>query len=189
MTELAFSCACGHVKGRLDVPSRRAGNHVVCHCPDCRAAEIHLGQPDPAPNGVEIWQTTPDRVTIDAGADQLALIQLSPKGLFRWHARCCGAPLFNTLRSRRLPFVGIPAKRLSDTAPLGPITTRAFMAKPGGGYEHDGFSRAGIKISSMMLGALVSGRWRDTPFFNAAGHPVVAPHVLTRDERRTAYGG
>lgn len=184
MTALAFSCTCGTVRGHVSVPGASAGNHVVCHCPDCRAAELWLEQPDPSADGVEIWQTIPDLVTIEAGADQLALMQFSPRGLFRWYARCCKAPMFNTLRKPRLSFVGISANRLADTAPLGPVIGHAFMAKPEGGYRHTGFNRIGLRVVRMMALANLTGRWRQNPFFDAAGAPVVAPEVLPKDARK-----
>lgn len=183
MARVPFSCTCGTVTGEIDVPAPRAGNHVVCHCPDCRTAELYLGQPDPDPDGVELWQTTPDRVHIATGQDRLAILRLSPKGLYRWHATCCNAPMFNTLRNPRLAFVGIPAKRLSDTTTLGPIIGHAFMDKPGGGYRHQGFNRIGARIMRMMLAANLSGRWRKTPFFDESGQPRATIRIMTREER------
>ena len=47
MPAIGFTCTCGAIAGTVDVPSPAAGNHLVCHCPDCRAATIHLGRPDP----------------------------------------------------------------------------------------------------------------------------------------------
>ncbi|KPP85577.1 MAG: hypothetical protein HLUCCO07_00630 [Rhodobacteraceae bacterium HLUCCO07] len=183
MHRVTFSCTCGSVAGQIRVASPAAGNHVVCHCPDCRTAELALGQPDPDPDGVAIWQTMPDCVQIEQGADRLAILRLSPKGLYRWHATCCGAPMFNTLRHPRLAFAGISAARLSDTTPLGPVTCHAFMAKPGGGYRHTGFNRAGLRILRMMLRANLSGTWRATPFFDAQGQPRADIRVLSRAER------
>ena len=183
MDRVAFSCTCGTVAGHVGVTSPGAGNHVVCHCPDCRTAELALGQPDPDPDGVEIWQTTPDCIKIEQGADRLAILRLSPKGLYRWHATCCNAPMFNTLRSPRLAFAGIAAARLSDTAPLGPVIGHAFMAKPGGGYRHTGFARVGARVLRMMLRANLSGKWRRTPFFDTDGQPRADIRVMSRDER------
>ncbi|MEZ5714507.1 MAG: DUF6151 family protein [Paracoccaceae bacterium] len=187
MTTLTFSCRCGQVAGTLDVPSPAAGNHVVCHCPDCRASAIHLGQPDPGVKlGTELWQTTPDRVTLTRGADRLAIQQLSPKGLYRWYASCCNTPLFNTLRKSRLAFVGLPVACLSDSAALGPLIGRAFIKGPDGKYRHEGFNRIGFRIAKMMLAANLSGSWRKTPFFDADGTPTAPVHVLTREERAAA---
>ena len=187
MTRITFSCACGQIRGHVDVASPAAGNHLVCHCPDCRASAIHLGQPDPgAARGTGLWQTTPDCVAIESGADKLAIQQLSPKGLYRWYATCCNTPMFNTLRAPRLAFVGIPTDRLSETDPLGPLIGRAFMRGKDGRYRHQGFNRIGFRIARMMLAANLSGRWRRTPFFDGAGNPTAPAHVLTRAERMAA---
>lgn len=187
MSEVAFSCKCGTVRGHLDVPSPAAGNHITCHCPDCRASAIHLGQPDPgAEAGIALWQTTPDHVHLSAGADRLAIQRLSPKGLMRWYASCCNTPLFNTLRNPRLAFVGLAVERLADPAPLGPQIGHAFMKGTNGKYRHEGFNRIGFRIVKMMLAANLSGRWRQTPFFDASGAPTAPAHVLSREERAAA---
>ena len=187
MPAIGFTCTCGTIAGTVDVPSPAAGNHLVCHCPDCRAATIHLGRPDPGADGTELWQTTPDRVTITRGADRLAIQQLSPKGLYRWYATCCATPMFNTLRSPRLAFVGLLADRLDDTAALGPLIGRAFLPGTGGKtYRHEGFNRIGFRIAKMMLAANLSGKWRQTPFFDAAGTPTAPAHVISREERQAA---
>ena len=186
MPDLPFSCTCGKLHGHVDVPSPRAGNHVICHCPDCRAAAIHLGQPDPAPDGVEIWQTAPEHLHITAGFEHLALMQLSPKGLYRWYAACCDAPLFTSLRKPRLAFIGITADRLENTDLLGPLIGRAFMKGTDGKYRHEGFNKIGLRIVQMILSANLSGRWRKTPLFDDQGQPVVEPKPLTIEQRRAA---
>jgi hypothetical protein len=183
---IGFSCSCGALRGHVDVPSPRAGNHVICHCPDCRAAMIHLGQPDPAPDGVEIWQTTPDRVHITEGARHLALMRLSPKGMYRWYAACCNAPITTTLRHRRLNVGGLIAARLDDRAALGPLLGYVFKKGADGRYHHKGFNRMGLRVIQMILAANLSGRWRDNPFLDDTGKPVVEPRVLSREERRAA---
>ena len=186
MPVLPFACSCGQVAGTVDVPSPRAGNHVTCFCPDCRASAIRLGKPDPV-EGVEIWQTTPDRVKITQGHDKLAIQRLSPKGLMRWYATCCDTPMLNTLAKPRLAFAGILAATLSDTAALGPLIGRAFMPGKGGKpYTHEGYNRIGGRIVKMMALANLSGKWRETPFFDASGTPTAPIHVLTREERAAA---
>ena len=57
--------------------------------------------------GSEVFQTTPARIEFTQGADQLACMRLSPKGLMRWYARCCNTPIANTLPSPGMAFAGI----------------------------------------------------------------------------------
>lgn len=185
MSEIPFSCSCGAITGALGIDSPREGNHLVCHCPDCRAAVTHLTGAAPEA-GVELFQTLPDRIHITQGADRLAILRLSPKGILRWYASCCGAPLFNTLKSPKLPFVGIAVARLADAAPLGPLKGRAYLPRQGGGYRHEGFNRIGLTVLRNMITARLSGRWRDTPFFDESGAPVAPIRVLSREERAAA---
>ena len=92
------------------MPSRRAGTRVTCYCADCQTAARLCPEPDallgPA-GGTDIWQTTPDRLTLVRGAEHLEIRRLSPKGLCRWTATCCETPLFNTLERLGFPFVGL----------------------------------------------------------------------------------
>jgi hypothetical protein len=45
----------------------------------------------------------------------LRLMRLSEKGLLRWYAGCCDTPLFNTMATPKVPFVGVLTDRLDDT--------------------------------------------------------------------------
>ena len=181
---LGFSCTCGAIRGSIDNATPRGGTHLVCHCADCRAAELVLGQPDPAPEGVAIYQTTPDMIVLDRGADRLGLMRLSPKGLLRWHAACCDAPLFNTLARPGLPFVGVHVARLDDPARIGPVVVHSFLPQRDGGARHKGAGIMVWRMLSRMASARLSGRWRQTPFFDpATGAPVAQARILTKAER------
>lgn len=163
---IAFSCTCGILKGTLRGSNARSDTHAECFCTDCRAAEIHLGQPDPAPGPVGIYQTTPDRIEISQGQDQLAVFSFGEKNLLRWYASCCDAPLFNTMRSPKISFVGIRTNRLADTAVLGPIVGRGFIPVPGGKPKHEGLLRLICGMAVRVIVARLSGRWKQTPFFD-----------------------
>lgn len=184
----SLSCNCGGFRARLSADGLRAGTHVTCQCADCRAAHRHFGQPDPVGEGVHLFQTTPDALTIESGADKLAVMRLGPKGLFRWYASCCNTPLFNTLASPKLPFSGIVADRFDDVAAIGPVMARAHIPKQGGGYRHEHFGRAGWGVLSRMIAARLSGRWRQSPFFNIeTGEPRGPVTVLTKEARAELY--
>lgn len=182
--DLTFACDCNTVHGALIGVSPHNGNRVDCYCHDCRAAEVYAGQPDPAPGPVGIFQYKPDKVRIDAGQDQLAVFSFSDKGVLRWQARCCGAPLFNTLRSPKIAFVGIRTDRVSDATALGPVVSRAFVRKANGKRGHDGLRHALFNFASNAITARLTGRWKQTPFFDAAtGEPVSKVHVVSAAER------
>jgi Family of unknown function (DUF6151) len=40
------------------------------------------------------------------GQDQIEGLRLTPKGLYRWYAKCCNTPVGNT-RAPALPFVSM----------------------------------------------------------------------------------
>ena len=87
----------------------RSSQHIVCDCHDCRAFVRHLGGNEvlDAQGGTEIVASLPSHVRFDAGNDALACLSLSPRGLLRWVAACCGTPLANTPRNPKLADVGL----------------------------------------------------------------------------------
>ena len=180
---LKFACDCNTLRGTLDALGPSAGTRVECFCHDCRAAEVYAGQPDPIPGAVQLYQTSPFRVRIEAGADQLAPFAFSDKGPLRWQARCCGATMFLTARSPKLSFTSFRTDRLEDPEALGPVVARAFVRKPNGKRGHEGLPRFLFGFARRALGARISGRWKDTPFFDANGNPVAEVHIVSKAER------
>lgn len=181
---LTFSCKCGEVQGHLSVAARKAGTRVQCFCADCRAAEIHLTQRDPAPHPVDLFQTTPDGLHITQGADNLRLLRLSPRGLMRWYAGCCGTPIGNTLGKPGLPFVGLNSHLFTDPASLGKVRAKAFISRPGQPPRSKGAGRMAFGIVTRMITSRLSGRWRETPFFDVeSGAPVAEAEVLSKKAR------
>ncbi|MBK0327638.1 hypothetical protein I5535_10035 [Rhodobacteraceae bacterium F11138] len=185
---VAFSCNCGTVSGHIAPTARRSGTHLICHCRDCQAAERYLGQQDPSGTGVDLFQTTPDTITLDTGADRLAVLRLGPKGPLRWYADCCKAPLFNTLARPGIPFATVLVARIADPAPLGPVIAHGFVPQAGGPPKHRGAGVMVWRFFTRMGAARLSGRWRQTPFFDLdTGEPTAPVHQLTREERAALY--
>lgn len=183
-----FSCNCGGLSGEITARGVDTGTHVVCFCPDCRAGQLYFGQPDPAPGSVDIFQMSPDCIQITNGAGNLAVMRLGPKGLFRWYAKCCNAPLATTTSSPKFPFAGFDVKRIADPEPLGPVKTRANIRQPNGRSKQENVAPAVIGMIKRAISDRLSGRWKQTPFFDAAtGEPVAAPHVITLEERKALY--
>lgn len=187
-TDLAFSCTCGTLTGRISAGGARLGTHAVCFCQDCRAAQLYFGQPDPAPGPVEVFQVSPDEAVLETGAEQLAVMTLSPKGMLRWYAKCCNAPLATTPRTAKFPFAGFIARRFGDPDRLGPITTRGFIPQPNGKQKHENLAPAVIGLLRRAVKSRLSGRWKHTPFFDPQTHePVVTPTLISKDERAALY--
>ncbi|EIE51981.1 hypothetical protein AL035_11335 [Salipiger aestuarii] len=178
----ALACRCGTLRWR--VADRAPGALVICHCADCQAAAHALGAEDALDDagGTALFQTLPDQIEITAGADRLALLRLSPKGLLRWHAGCCGTPVANTLPKPLMPFVGIVVPH--GRKDFGKTRARVFTESARRPVKQHGFGAAGAGIMLRALTALAQGR-RDTPFFGPDGAPVRGARILSATERKT----
>ncbi|SMY09486.1 DUF6151 family protein [Flavimaricola marinus] len=186
MGDIAFRCTCGTVTGHLiGAESGASGSRLACYCNSCRSAELALGQPDPKPEPMPLFQTTPDRVVFDTGADRLAVMRLGPKSnTYRWYATCCDAPLAITGPSPKFPFVSFNLRRVADPDALGKVSSKVFVPQPGGGTKHTNVARFVYGIASRSIAARLSGRWKQTPFFDVAtGTPNGPVRVLSSDER------
>ena len=184
---LEFACACGKLHGHVTPDAVTSGAHVVCYCRDCRAAQLYMAQPDPAPGPVDLFQTTPDSLTLE-GQENLGLFRLSPRGTMRWYATCCNTPLFNTATTPKFPFVGIQVARMSTPQRVGPVIAQAFAPKPGGTTTHKGLGRVILKMLPQILATRISGRWRQTPFFDVeTGKPVATAKIPGKEERAALY--
>lgn len=182
--DLPFACRCGQVRGTLHDITPRAGMQLRCQCDDCRRAVIWLGQPDPGIEGVTYYQTTPARVSFENGA--LAAFTWKNEKLLRWYAPCCNTPLFNTLNSPKWAFASLSVAALNDPDALGPVRARAFIPKPNGKRGHENISAFMWGFAKRVIGGRLSGTWRNTPFFDDTGAPIVPVRALTREDRATA---
>lgn len=184
-------CRCGRLEGRLS--ASRPFNRCRCYCADCQAFARFLGQAEwvlDENGGSDLIQTTPSGITLTRGRDQLACVRLSPRGMRRWYAACCHTPIGNTLASRQLPFVGLSHGCLEDGATtiearFGPtrMITHTGSAIGRKAPASGGVMGGTLKIIALMTKERLTGRYRQTPFFDASGTPVVAPRVLTPTER------
>ncbi len=133
---------------------------------------------------MDLFQTTPDRVEFHTGLDHIGVFSFSPNGLLRWYADCCGATLFNTLRNPKAAFSAIRVQRLADPAAIGPVRAHAFVGRPGGGYKHTGKAWFLLGLLRGPALARITGRWRDTPFFDiASGQPVRKVQIVDKGAR------
>lgn len=193
---LSLACRCATVQVTLTVPGRRSGGRVTCYCTDCQTAARHFGPGDallsPA-GGSDLWQTTPDLIEITAGADRLAVMRLSPRGLFRWYASCCDTPLFNTLPRLGLAFVGVVlrpegAERWQEAFGKPICYNATASARPGQGApaKDKGVGRAAYGVFSRMAIAALSGRNRTSPFRAPDGSPAGPVSVISKEARAAA---
>jgi len=190
--DISLRCSCGQFQAVIHAPGAATDNHGICYCTDCQAFPRHLGQAarclDVA-GGTAIYQTQPSKVQITSAAENLAVLRLAPKGLYRWHTSCCNTPICNTMGSPKLSFVGFLTCNFEGTA-LPPIAFRykkehALQPVDGPSGSLAAFA---FKTAKNMLVARVTGRWKHTPFFEAkTGRAVVAPYTLSEAERQAAY--
>jgi hypothetical protein len=186
-----LQCRCGTIKGHVSRPE--LANRVVCYCGSCQAFAHFLGSPADIldrEGGSDVIQVLPKNVTFTQGADSLACLRLTDRGLLRWYASCCKTPIGNTLDSSKLSFVGLLHSCL-DTAGASidnsfggvraRVNTRGALGLPKA--KPTGVGRIIWWFVTTVLKARVNGSYRQTPFFNAdTGKPRVSPHVLTTAE-------
>lgn len=189
-------CRCGRLRG--NVTPARSTQRVVCYCRDCRAYACHLGGDGvlDAQGGTEIVASLPSQVHLDAGCDTLACLSLSPRGLLRWYAGCCGAPIANTPRNPRMAYAGLVHSALDqDGLPLqhsfGPLRMAVNTDGALGAVQKiPALSTATsmFGLATTLLRARLAGSWRDNPFFETGTATPVRPvRVLSLDERTQAY--
>jgi hypothetical protein len=171
---------------------------VICYCDDCQAFAHFLERAEETldrDGGTDIFGMSAARLGITAGADRLACMRLSPKGLLRWYARCCRTPIGNTFTSRQLPYVGLIhscVDHVSDGRSrdevLGPIRARLLTRFAKGNLgKADGHQRAPVSLIVRLfwisLVARLRGDHRRSPFFDrVTGAPVATPRVLSAAE-------
>jgi len=186
-----IQCSCGTLKGTLSRPE--SVNRCVCYCRDCQAFAHFLKREADVLDelgGTDILQTLPRYVAFTKGAENLACMRLTEKGLLRWYARCCNTPIGNTLPNFKMSFVGLihTCLRAGDGSldnAFGPIRLRVHTgnAKGASKPKSGGFATSFLRLMGMMLRARIDGSFKTTPFFSAeSGAPIVTPKVLNTEE-------
>ncbi len=136
--------------------------------------------------------TLPGRVHFDQGQDEVRSLRLSRKGVLRWYAGCCGTPLGNTMPRAKVEFTSIPTAVITprDEAHLGPLRACANThgaRGPGAAPKTYGQRRVMLGVAMRHIATRLGLAPRGGPFFDESGNPVVAPHILSDEERAAAY--
>lgn len=188
----SIRCACGSLQGA--VTKTAPANHCVCYCRDCQAFAHFLGRAVDAldaQGGVKVIQVPANHVEFSAGADNLACIRLTNKGLLRWYASCCNTPIGATFPTMKLSFVGLIHSCLENDEPtieqsFGPVGTQVNVQHAKGEpIKQRGLAIAIARLMRMLLWARLNGSYRQTPFFQPTGTPIVEPVILDDQQRRT----
>ncbi|MEQ8294142.1 MAG: DUF6151 family protein [Roseovarius sp.] len=187
--DVDLSCRCGKLTGRLLGASPATGCRVTCHCKDCRAFATHVGGADllDRNGGTELYQTLPARLEITSGRQHLRALRLSPKGMMRWYAGCCGTPVGNTLAGPGWYFLSLVVALVPEeqAAALGP-NRGTFFAKdaPEGAEPPADHGKWGLLSGAFgrHFAAVLGLAPKGSPLFEG-GRPVVEPEVLTKEQR------
>jgi hypothetical protein len=196
MADLPLRCACGTVTGVLRDATADTTMHVRCYCADCRAWAVHLDHPGAldANGGTQLCQASPATLTFTSGAERVACKRLTDRGLLRWYASCCNAPLGNTPPFAGLPFVGVVRTFIdvSDDdleAAVGPVVGVNGASAVDDCASLDAHARAPLSLGWRSIRRIGSWWWRGDavrgPFF-VDGSPVATPSVLTPAELSAA---
>jgi len=193
--QLLLRCRCGALRGVATEISPTTGSHLVCYCDDCQVFAQWLGSHVPldAHGGTEVYQLSPSQLSLTDGIDQLACVRLSSNGLHRFYTRCCRSHVGNAV-SAKVPFIGMSSGFIE---PFGDAEERrATLGEIG--YIQGRFARGGRpphapnratsgllwKSARLLLGWLVTGKGKPSPFFDAkTGRARVEPQILGPETR------
>ena len=192
-TSHTIQCQCGQIRGLLTPTT--PSNRCVCYCDDCQAfaRHLHAHRTLDKQAGTEVIQVPPSNLQFTHGADKLACLRLTDRGMLRWYAACCNTPIGNTPAKQGMSFVGLIHTCLGDAtareASFGPVTmvvgvkTAIGEDKP----EQKGLFSGVAKTMAMILKARMNGAYRRNPFFKQdTGVAVAVPTVLSASELRAA---
>lgn len=185
MTTVPFSCSCKTVKGTVANATPRAGNHLACFCASCRAGALYCGADDPLADGVQLFQTTADQITITDGIDRVIPFSFGPRNLLRWKADCCGVQICSSPRNPGISFVGMITDRLDNHDTIGPVNSRAFVPQKDGTTKNENFGGF-LRVLAFTILKRFTGGWRNTPLFDAETKQPIAPVILVSRAEKTA---
>lgn len=194
MADLEIACGCGRLQGVIRDTGPHRGARVICYCRDCQATAHHLGHPEALDEwgGTDLFVTTPVRMQISAGADQLACFRFSPRAPRRWYAACCNTHIGNGPQNTAIPFLSLnlncatPASR-----PLVGAATRGMFVRDAHGSPTVSRRIAGRSRAVVVEGVLRSllatllGQRGLTPFMQG-DQPVAEAVILSREARAAA---
>lgn len=182
-------CFCGKVKGVLKIVKKDLF-HAQCLCCDCQSYAENLENADKILDSFgasSLVQTYPKYLAFLEGRQFITCGKLSNKGLLRWYASCCNAPLANTMPSPNVPFIGVSTKVLKFASDeekarlLGPITVKAFAKYAKGQKPKDAYNKFPMSymfsIAVFMLKGKLLAKTKPHPFFKSQ-RPIAEPILL-----------
>ncbi|WP_460857217.1 DUF6151 family protein [Rheinheimera gaetbuli] len=184
----SIQCKCGTLRGEVDCSGTH--NRIICYCTDCRAFAGFLGNaPDvlDQQGGTEIVQIAQSHLRFLQGEECLAAVRLSERGMLRWYASCCDTPIGNTMANAKVAFIGLihsclSAERINDDfgSKVALVNTDTALGKPQ--PKQRGLLGVIARFMWIVLTSRISGSYKTSPLFDAAGLPRVAPKILSAEE-------
>jgi len=184
-----IQCSCGALRGQIE--GKGCHNRIKCYCADCQAFARYLGKSPEVldeQGGTEVLQVAHSRLRFTQGVERLAAIRLSDKGLVRWYAQCCNTPIGNTMAAPKMAFIGLIDTCL-DRARLdvdfGPDIAIANVETALGDPRPKQRGILGViaRFVWILITSRVSGSYKESQLYNAAGTLRVEPKVLSAVER------
>lgn len=189
MNKVKLECFCSSLQGELNVISNKKSFHVHCLCTDCQDFAGYLnnkGKILDKSGGSELFQTYPAYLKITKGEENISCMQLSKKGITRWYASCCNAPIANTMASPKVPFAGVSVKLMKFSSNsekeeiLGPVIMKAYGRSALGEKPedaHDTFPMSFMpRMLKFMFMGFICGKYKPSPFYKDGG-PVSIPKI------------
>jgi hypothetical protein len=193
-----LQCQCGLVRAEVD--SRGTHNRLICYCTDCQAfgrfvvglreTAANSGSDHPildAQGGTELVQVAQSKLRFLQGEDQLLAVRLTEQGMIRWYTRCCHTPIGNTMASRGGAFIGLihscltrPQLNADFGDKVAQLNTNTALGTPK--PQQYGLFRVISSFLWLLISERVSGRYLQSPLFNADGSPRSVPRVLNAAE-------
>lgn len=188
MMKYSIQCQCGTVCGELD--GAGVHNRLICYCTDCRAYANFLGRGADVldeQGGTEIVQVAQPRVRFLKGEDKISALRLSEKGMIRWYASCCNTPIGNTLSDPKVSFIGLIHVALEHNQMdqhfgknVAILNADTALGEPKPAQR--GLLGVMARFIWVVVTARISGRYKNSPLFDASGVPRVVPSILRPEE-------
>ena len=179
-----FSCRCGAITGTVAPTAFQRGTHITCRCADCRAACKHItGE---RPEHVDLLLASPGDYIYHTGSEHLRVLHMTPRGVHRVYAACCGVPMNTVAPARGLAFASIYVDRLADPAQAGPLRAEVYDARSGT-VKHKGMSRVVYGVVSRAIATRLDGSWKTGPFFADTGDLALPVDLISREDKLKAY--
>ncbi len=194
---MEVQCECGKFRAELRAFPKNTPGRVVCYCDDCQNYLYYLEREDllNINGGTEVIPAYPADVRILSGREHLKCLRLSPRGTFRFSTSCCNTPVANARPNT--PWIGFHRVVYTVEGPdrldeaLGHIRSsimgRFAKGTPPAGTPDTFNLKAFVSVMPFMLKGKLLGKVMPSPFFTEDGQtPIVAPYVLTKEERQAA---